>query len=91
MALGVGPQVSTVQSASALSPPLSIARDRCKGCSLCVGVCPKHVLALDESVVNRLGYHPVRLLDAGACTSCVLCARVCPDSVFTVFAPARGA
>jgi 2-oxoglutarate ferredoxin oxidoreductase subunit delta len=91
MALGVAQDVSTVRSAGTLLAPLSIARDRCKGCSLCVEVCPKHVLALDESVVNRLGYHPVRLLDAGACTSCVLCARVCPDSVFTVFAPARGA
>ena len=44
--------------------PLEIAVDRCKGCGLCVDVCPKHVLALDESVVNALGYHPVRLTDA---------------------------
>ncbi len=66
--------------------PLAIARDRCKGCGLCVGICPKHVLALDEAVVNQLGYHPVRLTDAAACTSCALCARICPDAVFAVFA-----
>jgi 2-oxoglutarate ferredoxin oxidoreductase subunit delta len=70
--------------------PLLIAIDRCKGCELCLHVCPKHCLALDVTVVNRLGYHPVRLTDAGACTSCALCARVCPDVVFTVFAPTRG-
>jgi 2-oxoglutarate ferredoxin oxidoreductase subunit delta len=68
---------------------LAIAEDRCKGCGLCVDVCPKHVLALDESVVNQLGYHPVRLTDAESCTSCALCARICPDAVFTVYAPAR--
>lgn len=71
--------------------PLEIAGDRCKGCGLCVDVCPKHVLALDESIVNELGYHPVRLTDAAACTSCALCARICPDAVFAVYARPRGA
>jgi 2-oxoglutarate ferredoxin oxidoreductase subunit delta len=66
--------------------PLDIERDRCKGCELCVSVCPKHVLELDPALVNALGHHPVRLTDAGACTSCALCVRVCPDSVFTVYA-----
>lgn len=70
-------------------PPLDIRLDQCKGCGLCLDACPKHVLALDERVVNRLGYHPVRLTDAAACTSCALCARVCPDAVFTIFAAPR--
>jgi 2-oxoglutarate ferredoxin oxidoreductase subunit delta len=71
--------------------PIDIATDRCKGCGLCVDACPKHVLELDESIVNVLGYHPVHLLDAAGCTSCVICARVCPDTVFTVYAPDKGA
>jgi len=73
--------------------PLHIATDRCKGCSLCIGACTKGALALDETRVNFLGYHPIRLIDPAVCTSCALCARVCPDSVFTVFAapkPPRG-
>jgi 2-oxoglutarate ferredoxin oxidoreductase subunit delta len=69
--------------------PLDIASDRCKGCELCVAACPKHVLALDLTVVNSLGYHPIELLDAGPCTSCAFCARVCPDVVFTVYAPPK--
>ena len=66
--------------------PLEIAADRCKGCSLCIDVCPQHVLELDPAIVNPLGYHPVRLTDAAACTSCAKCARICPDAVYTVFA-----
>ncbi|HET9756685.1 MAG TPA: 4Fe-4S dicluster domain-containing protein [Candidatus Limnocylindrales bacterium] len=69
--------------------PLEIAAERCKGCGLCVDVCPKGILALDVSTVNELGYHPIRLTDAAACTSCALCARICPDTVFAVFARPR--
>ncbi len=69
--------------------PLDIATDRCKGCELCVGACPKDCLSLDESMVNALGYHPIRLTDPGACTSCAFCARICPDAVFTVYAAPR--
>jgi 2-oxoglutarate ferredoxin oxidoreductase subunit delta len=69
--------------------PLDIAADRCKGCGLCVDICPTHAVALDPSAVNELGYHPVRIVDASACTSCALCARICPDAVFSVFARPR--
>jgi 2-oxoglutarate ferredoxin oxidoreductase subunit delta len=71
--------------------PIDIATDRCKGCGLCVEACPKHVLALDESVVNALGYHPAQLVDEAGCTSCAICARICPDTAFTIYAPARKA
>jgi 2-oxoglutarate ferredoxin oxidoreductase subunit delta len=71
--------------------PLAIASERCKGCELCIAACPHGVLALDLSLINSLGYHPIRLLDAEGCTSCALCARVCPDAVFTVYAPRREA
>ena len=66
---------------------LLIATDRCKGCELCVHACPEHVLALDRSHVNALGYNSVRAVAPEQCTSCALCARVCPDVVFTVRAP----
>lgn len=69
--------------------PLEIAVDRCKGCELCVSVCPKHILESDMTLVNRLGHHPIRLTDAAACTSCALCARICPDAVFTIYARPR--
>lgn len=66
--------------------PLRIDQSRCKGCELCIRACPHDVLALDPTIVNPLGYHPIRLTDADGCTSCALCVRVCPDAVFTVYA-----
>jgi 2-oxoglutarate ferredoxin oxidoreductase subunit delta len=86
----VGSSSVGMPTPSAVFEPLEIAIDHCKGCGLCVDVCPHHVLALDPVVVNQLGYHPVRLTDADACTSCALCARICPDVVFTVYARPRG-
>jgi 2-oxoglutarate ferredoxin oxidoreductase subunit delta len=88
MAIAVQP-IRSNTGARGTCEPLDIAVDRCKGCGLCVGICPKHVLTLDASTVNGLGYHPVRLTDAVACTSCALCARICPDTVFTVYARPR--
>lgn len=90
MAIATGPTATRHRAAQRFAP-LEIALDRCKGCGLCVDVCPKHVLALDGSIVDALGYHPVRLIDAAACTSCALCARICPDAVFTVYARPRTA
>jgi hypothetical protein len=88
MVVAISSTSAEIQAPEAFEP-LEIASDRCKGCRLCIDVCPKHVLALDESIVNGLGYHPVRLTDAAACTSCALCARICPDAVYTVYARPR--
>jgi 2-oxoglutarate ferredoxin oxidoreductase subunit delta len=88
MAIAVQQSMPGMDARDAFAP-LEIAAERCKGCSLCVAVCPKRILALDVSTVNELGYHPVRLTDPAACTSCALCARICPDTVFAVFARPR--
>ncbi|HSK69770.1 MAG TPA: 4Fe-4S dicluster domain-containing protein [Candidatus Limnocylindria bacterium] len=58
--------------------------ERCKGCGLCVSVCPKNILWLDEKTTNVKGYHPSGITDQGKCIACGNCARVCPDSVITV-------
>lgn len=64
--------------------------ERCKGCALCVSVCPQGVMALAEGF-NAAGYHPVRLTDPAGCTGCAVCALVCPDVALTVYreAPRR--
>ena len=62
-----------------------INEDRCKGCGLCVNVCPVEILQLAEGRFNVKGYHPVELTDPEKCTGCAMCATVCPDVVFTVY------
>jgi 2-oxoglutarate ferredoxin oxidoreductase subunit delta len=89
MAIAVQPSRSSIATVDRFEP-LDIATDRCKGCGLCVAVCPKGILSLDASAVNELGYHPVRLMDSAACTSCALCSRICPDAVFGVYARPKG-
>jgi 2-oxoglutarate ferredoxin oxidoreductase subunit delta len=56
----------------------------CKGCELCVPVCPQAVLALDMHRLTPKGYHPTHLIKEG-CTGCAICAVVCPDAALTVF------
>ena len=56
--------------------------DRCKGCELCTTVCPKHIVAIDQAVINRKGYHPAHVTDISQCIACASCAKICPDSLW---------
>ena len=63
---------------------LTIREDICKGCGLCIEVCPKKILALHKEKINMKGYHPITVTEEAACIGCASCARMCPDCVFTV-------
>lgn len=63
---------------------VTIDRNRCKGCGLCVEACPKKLLIIDENEVNAKGYSPVKMTDQSKCIACAFCARMCPDCVITV-------
>ena len=56
----------------------------CKGCGLCVEVCPKSILVLDNDRLNSKGYHPASCIDQSRCIGCTFCAVQCPDSVIVV-------
>jgi len=59
--------------------------DACKGCRLCMSVCPKKILKIDETKVNPKGYHPVTCTDLNQCTGCTFCAVMCPDLIIEVY------
>jgi len=50
---------------------ISINRQWCKGCGVCVAFCPKGALRLDEE--EKAAW------DAEKCVSCGMCERYCPD------------
>jgi len=59
-----------------------IDTERCKGCGLCVIVCPKNGIVISNHS-NKAGYFPAKKNDA-ECTGCALCAIICPDAVIEV-------
>ena len=58
--------------------------DICKGCELCVSVCPKKIIALDKGTINKKGFNPAQVVNMDECVGCGSCAIMCPDSVITV-------
>ena len=58
--------------------------DRCKGCGLCVTVCPKKIISLSSTTLNKKGYNPAEITDMSKCIACAMCATMCPDTVIKV-------
>ena len=65
-------------------PEVIFVEDLCKGCELCITVCPTKILKLDTTRVNVRGYFPAIVYNLALCSGCGSCARMCPDSVITV-------
>lgn len=58
--------------------------ERCKGCELCLAVCPKGIVVM-STVINDKGYSPAAISDQKACTGCQSCALICPDGAIAIF------
>ena len=61
---------------------VEINQDQCKGCEICVMICPKGSLKIDRNVFNVNGFHPAKFAyhgENGNCNACGLCYFVCPD------------
>jgi 2-oxoglutarate ferredoxin oxidoreductase subunit delta len=66
-----------------------IDRELCKGCQLCIDVCPSHVIEVDASL-NKKGYFPACFIEnpkdgEKGCIGCVQCATVCPEVAIEVY------
>jgi indolepyruvate ferredoxin oxidoreductase beta subunit len=66
------PGPAAIQELPQLAHRLEITEAWCKGCDICVKMCPERCLALDARQI-------VRVADPAACTGCRLCEWLCPD------------
>ena len=57
---------------------VTVEKNRCKGCGLCVNTCPKQVLAMSKEI-NDKGYFFACPENQQACIGCRFCAFMCPD------------
>jgi len=63
---------------------LTFDNETCKGCELCISVCPVDILFLDHERINKSGYNLISVTDMDKCIACAQCAIICPDSVIKV-------
>ncbi|WP_347561227.1 indolepyruvate ferredoxin oxidoreductase subunit alpha [Senegalia massiliensis] len=54
-----------------INKKLVVNKDWCKGCGICVELCPKGVLTLENGVIN--------IDNEDICIKCGLCELRCPD------------
>ncbi|MEN8150262.1 MAG: 4Fe-4S dicluster domain-containing protein [Planctomycetota bacterium] len=61
-----------------------VSPEHCKGCGLCIEVCPKDVLFLRPEF-NSAGYHPADYRGVN-CNGCGFCFYACPEpAAITVY------
>jgi 2-oxoglutarate ferredoxin oxidoreductase subunit delta len=69
---------------------ISIDRELCKGCYLCISVCPEELIETSDQL-NQKGYYPARFKEEDKkdgerkCTGCTTCATICPDIAIEVY------
>lgn len=62
----------------------------CKGCYLCVSVCPSNLIRTADKL-NEKGYYPAEFTETDynkedrKCTGCCTCAIICPDLAIEVY------
>ncbi|MFZ5596150.1 MAG: 4Fe-4S dicluster domain-containing protein [Bacillota bacterium] len=69
--------MTRARTGHSLKTNLDLNRSWCKGCGLCVTVCPKSILSLDER-------GKISAERQEECVGCGLCEEICPDFAIRV-------
>ncbi|MEJ5260956.1 MAG: ferredoxin family protein [Anaerohalosphaeraceae bacterium] len=70
-------------------PQIRFYAEHCKGCGLCVLVCPHQNIRISEDL-NEHGHPFAVLADPARCTYCALCGRMCPDTAIEIIEGKNG-
>ena len=62
---------------------VEVDTERCKGCVLCISVCPAKVLEMAPQI-NKAGYHFAKVDKVRKCIGCIQCCIICPDAAIEV-------
>ncbi len=60
-----------------------INKEACKGCGICIAVCPKQILRFTKELNRRGVYYP-EIIDEHKCILCENCMIYCPDFAVVV-------
>jgi len=63
---------------------ITIDKERCKGCHLCIVYCSHGLIKVSKNT-NAKGAKPAEFSGGEDCTGCTMCAIVCPDCAIEVF------
>lgn len=63
---------------------VEINQDWCKGCYICLAVCPVDDIFCMELGVGEKGFIPIYVENLETCTGCKLCELLCPDLAIVV-------
>ncbi len=66
------------------APRIEVIEEFCKGCNICVDVCPTNVLEMKPDPTRWVGAVVV-VARPEACTRCMLCEIHCPDFAIKVY------
>lgn len=64
-------------------PKVEFEKQRCKGCGLCIWVCPRKIIKKSKTI-NSKGYQYAEVTDQEECIACGFCYEICPDTVVKV-------
>ena len=62
---------------------VQINKDACKGCGICIAMCPVKILEFSDEL-NIRGVHFPKITQEEKCTKCENCMIYCPDFAVVV-------